>query len=145
MNYKIAVGGDHAGFELKNHLIKILSENGNSVQDYGPFSAESVDYPDYAHSVASAIEEQQHDFGILVCGSGNGVCMTANKHKGVRAALVWNEELAALAKQHNNANIICMAGRFISFEDAGKMVKAYMKSDFEGGRHRRRVRKIPNN
>jgi len=145
MIHKIAIGGDHAGFELKNHLIKILSENGNSVQDYGPFNAESVDYPDFAHLVASAIEDQEHDFGILVCGSGNGVCMTANKHKGIRAALVWDEEQAALAKKHNNANIICLAGRFISFEDAGKIVKSYLKSEFEGGRHRRRVRKIPFN
>ena len=141
MSKKIAIGGDHAGFELKNFVRDLLKEN-HDVTDFGPLTNESVDYPDFAHPLSQAIEKGEFDLGILICGSGNGVCMTANKHKGIRAALAWNEELAALARQHNNANILCLAGRFIEKELAEKIVKAFLEAEFQGGRHERRVNKI---
>lgn len=138
----IVIGGDHAGFEYKNHLSKALENAGLQVVDKGPFSAESTDYPDYAHPVANMVEEGNAAAGILICGSGNGVCMTANKHKGIRAALCWNEELAALARQHNNANILCIPARFVSEETALKMADVFLNTAFEGGRHENRVNKI---
>jgi ribose 5-phosphate isomerase B len=139
---KIAIGGDHAGFELKTKIKSFLESRGFSVKDFGTHSADSVDYPDYVHPLAMAIETGQFDLGILMCGSGNGVCMTANKHNKVRAALTWNEELAALARQHNNANVLCLPARFVDTEAAEKMVDVFLKSEFEGGRHERRVNKI---
>ncbi len=139
---KIALGGDHAGYQLKSKVAAQLAELGHEVEDFGPFSEDSVDYPDFAHPLAEAVETGKSEIGILICGSGNGVCMTANKHQGVRAALAWNEELAALARQHNNANVLCLAARFLQEEHAAKIVDAFLAADFEGGRHERRVDKI---
>lgn len=139
---KIAIGGDHAGFEYKDKLIPVLEELGYEVKDFGTYSSDSVDYPDFAHPVAEAVESNEYDKGILICGSANGVAITANKHQGIRAAICWNEELAALARQHNNANILCLPARFISPEEAEKITKIYLSTDFEGGRHSRRVGKI---
>jgi ribose 5-phosphate isomerase B len=138
----IAIGSDHAGFKLKNDLIAYLIEKGYDLQDFGPDNADSVDYPDYAHPVAESVESGENNLGILICGSGNGVCLTANKHKGIRAALAWEEEVAALARQHNNANIICLPARFVSKAKAFKIVDAFLEASFEGGRHERRVEKI---
>jgi ribose 5-phosphate isomerase B len=141
-NIKLAVGSDHAGFDLKKDLLVYLSEKGYSLDDMGPNSSDSVDYPDFAHKVASSVETKTCDLGILICGSGNGVCITANKHHGVRAALAWEPELASLARQHNNANVICIPARFVSQEKAFQIVDAYLDSAFEGGRHENRVNKI---
>jgi ribose 5-phosphate isomerase B len=141
-NKTIALGSDHAGFELKNEMLVRLVEQGYELLDMGPDSADSVDYPDYAHKVAAAVESGEAGCGILICGSGNGVCITANKHVGVRAALCWEPEISALAKQHNNANVICLPARFVSQEKAFDIVDAYMAADFEGGRHQNRVSKI---
>jgi ribose 5-phosphate isomerase B len=143
-NKTIALGSDHAGFELKNDLIVYLVEKGYELADMGPDSADSVDYPDYAHKVAIAVTDGSACCGILICGSGNGVCITANKHKGVRAALCWEPEISGLAKQHNNANVICLPARFISQEKAFAIVDAYLNMEFEGGRHSARVDKIEN-
>lgn len=139
---KIAIGGDHAGFEYKSKLITKLQENGHEVTDVGPFSEASVDYPDFAHPLAVSVEKGENDLGILICGSGNGVAITANKHQGIRAALCWTEELGALAKQHNNANVLCLPARFISFELATQIVLTFINTPFEGGRHLNRVNKI---
>ncbi len=138
----VVIGGDHAGFEYKVHVIKALQDAGLTVEDKGPYSADSTDYPDYAHPVADMVETGNAAAGILICGSGNGVCMTANKHKGIRAALCWNEELASLARRHNNANILCIPARFVSEETAMKMVDVFLNTAFEGGRHENRVNKI---
>jgi ribose 5-phosphate isomerase B len=138
----IAIGADHAGFEYKEQIKKHLELKGIKVEDFGTHSAESTDYPDYAHPVAQMVEEGKAGAGILICGSGNGVCMTANKHSQIRAALCWNEELALLARQHNNANIICLPSRFIDLSQAEKMVNVFLNTAFEGGRHERRVNKI---
>ena len=137
----ISIGNDHAGVDYKNYIIENLSENYN-IKNHGTDNDESVDYPDFAHQVAYDIENNISNVGILICGSGNGVAMTANKYKNVRAALCWNVQIADLAKQHNNANIICIPARFISKEEALKIVKSFIESDFEGGRHERRVKKI---
>lgn len=142
MSLKIAIGADHAGFDYKEGIVPFLKKNGYTVKDFGTYSADSTDYADFAHPVASAVESKEFDLGILICGSGNGVAMTANKHQGIRAALCWQEELASLARQHNNANILCMPQRFVSYELAEKMVKAFLAASFEGGRHERRVDKI---
>lgn len=139
---KIAIGGDHAGFEYKTELIPYLSSKGYEVKDFGPYSKESSDYPDFVHPVASEIERGNYDFGILICGSANGVAMTANKHQGIRAAIVWKPELAQLARQHNNANILCLPARFISLEEAKNFSELFLTTAFEGGRHQRRVDKI---
>jgi ribose 5-phosphate isomerase B len=141
-NLPVAIGADHAGFEYKEQVIKMLAAEGWQVVDKGTYSADSVDYPDFAHPVARMVEDGQATAGILICGSGNGVCMTANKHKGVRAALCWTEELASLSRQHNNANVLCIPSRFISPETAEKMVHAFLTTHFEGGRHEKRVNKI---
>lgn len=138
----LAIGSDHAGFEYKEALIKILSAHGWQVADKGTHSLDSTDYPDYAHPVAAMVESGEAAVGILVCGSGNGVCMTANKHAGIRAALCWNEELAILARQHNNANVLCIPSRFVSIEVAIAMADAFLSTAFEGGRHEKRVNKI---
>lgn len=140
--FKIAIGGDHAGFDYKEHLKSSIEAEGHEVRDFGPFSSASVDYPDFAHPLSNAVEKGDFDFGILICGSGNGVAISANKHQNVRAALCWNEELASLARQHNNANVLCIAARFTDFEECVKITKAFLSSQFEGGRHAIRVGKI---
>jgi ribose 5-phosphate isomerase B len=142
MIQKIAIGADHAGFSLKEHLRQWLEKNGHVTKDFGAYSNESADYPDFAHPVAIAVEKKQFDVGLLVCGSGNGVAMTANKHQGIRAAICWTEELAGLAREHNDANILCIPARFLSTEDAERILERFLHSTFEGGRHARRVDKI---
>lgn len=142
MGKKIAIGGDHAGFEYKGKMIQKLQSLGFEVKDFGPFSTDSVDYPDYVHPLSSALENGEFDLGIVICGSGNGVAITANKHQGIRAALCWNEDLAALARQHNNANVLAIPARFISYELAEKLAEIFLKTEFEGGRHANRVNKI---
>jgi ribose 5-phosphate isomerase B len=139
---KLAIGGDHAGFEFKQTLKKVLEALQHEVQDFGTHGPDSVDYPDFAHPVADAVESKEADLGILICGSANGVAMTANKHQGIRAAICWNKELAQLARQHNDANIICIPARFVSVELAEEMLKAFLSTSFEGGRHGKRVDKI---
>lgn len=139
---KIAIGCDHAGFEYKEGLKKWLADNGYETKDFGTYSKDAIDYPDFAHPVANAIEDKQFDLGILVCGSANGVAIVANKHQGIRAAICWNEELAALARQHNNANIVCLPARFIPYDMAEKITDRFLHESFEGGRHARRVSKI---
>lgn len=139
---KLAIGGDHAGFELKSALIKKLESEGHKVKDFGPYSDDSVDYPDFVHPLATAVHSGEFDFGIAICGSGNGVSMTANKHEGIRAALSWTPELARLARAHNDANILALPARFISQEIAEACVEAFLSEHFEGGRHQRRVEKI---
>lgn len=138
----IAIGADHAGFEYKEDLKKMLVNAGWKVEDKGTYSLDSVDYPDFAHPTAAMVESGAATAGILVCGSGNGVCMTANKHAGIRAALCWTEELASLARSHNNANMICIPARFIPISTAEKMTEVFLSTPFEGGRHERRVEKI---
>lgn len=140
---KVAFASDHAGFELKGVLIGYMKDKGYEVEDFGTFSSESCDYPDFAHPCARAVESGECDFGIAMCGTGNGITMTLNKHQGIRAALCWLPEIAALAKQHNNANILTLPARFISEEEAKKIVDAYLAAEFEGGRHQRRIDKIP--
>ena len=142
MDKKIAVGGDHAGFEYKTKLINVLEAAGYEVKDYGPYTSVSADYPDFVHPLCNAIEAGEFKQGILICGSGNGVAITANKHQGVRAALCWINEIAALARQHNDANIITLPARFISKEEAIEMVDAFLSTPFEGGSHQNRVNKI---
>ena len=137
---KIAIGADHAGFELKETVKANLS--GAEVKDFGTYSSASVDYPDFAHPVALAVESGEFDLGILVCGSANGVAITANKHQGIRAAICWTDELAALARSHNNANIVCLPARFISVDMAEKIIETFLSTDFEGGRHANRVNKM---
>ena len=138
----IAIGCDHAGFEYKEALLSFFKAEGLTYKDYGTYSKDSVDYPDFAHPVASAVEDGEAAFGILLCGSANGVAITANKHQGVRAAICWAEELASLARQHNNANIICIPCRFVEEVVAKKMVSLFMNTSFEAGRHQNRVDKI---
>lgn len=137
---KIAIGSDHAGFDYKEVLAAAMPAD--RYKDFGTYSNSSADYPDFAHPVASAVESGEFDLGILVCGSANGVAITANKHQGIRAAICWNEELAVLARSHNNANIVCIPARFISIDEAKKIVEAFFNTDFEGGRHATRVGKI---
>jgi ribose 5-phosphate isomerase B len=137
---KIAIGADHAGFDYKQALSVDIPAG--QLKDFGTYSSSSVDYPDFAHPVASAVESGEYDLGILVCGSANGVAITANKHQGIRAAICWNEELAVLARSHNNANIVCIPARFISIDEAKKIVEAFFTTEFEGGRHATRVGKI---
>lgn len=139
---KIAIGADHAGFDYKQNLIAELKAQGHDVVDFGTHSTDSVDYPDFAHPVASSVETKQTELGILICGSANGVAITANKHQGIRAAICWLPELAALARQHNNANVVCIPARFISLADASKIVSTFLITAFEAGRHDRRVEKI---
>lgn len=136
----IAIGGDHAGFEYKAELIKFLKDY--EVKDFGAYSAETVDYPDFAHPVALAVENKEYNVGILLCGSANGVAISANKHQGIRAALCWNEDVAKFARLHNDANIICIPARFVSLELAKQMVTLFLNTAFEGGRHADRVNKI---
>lgn len=139
---KIAFASDHAGFELKQKLIDYVKEKGFEIKDFGTYSEESCDYPDFAHPAALAVENGECNQGIAMCGSGNGMQMTLNKHQGIRAALCWEPELAALAKQHNNANILVLPARFIDENKAKSIVDAYLDSSFEGGRHQRRIDKM---
>lgn len=142
MSKKIAIGGDHAGYDYKRQLVAYLEKEGYEVKDFGPFSDASVDYPDYVHPLCEAIEAGEFPKGIVVCGSGNGVAITANKHQGIRAAICWNNELAALSRQHNDANVISIPARFVDYGLAEKMVVTFLSTDFEGGRHANRVNKI---
>lgn len=139
---KISIGADHAGFEYKQQLSDRLKEQGHQVTDYGTHSADSVDYPDFAHPVAVDVSDNKADLGVLVCGSANGVAMTANKHAKIRAAICWNEELATLSRSHNNANILCIPARFVSYQTAEGIMDKFIETSFEGGRHERRVNKI---
>jgi ribose 5-phosphate isomerase B len=143
MNTKtIAIGCDHAGFPFKDLIKKLLIAKDIKVIDHGTNSLDSVDYPDFVHPVANDVENGTADMGVLLCGSGNGVAITANKHQGVRAALCWMEEIAALARQHNDANIVCLPVRFTTPNQAEAIVNAFLKAEFEGGRHATRVGKI---
>ena len=139
----IAIGNDHAGVEVKERIQQHLINSGHKVINKGYDGEESVDYPDYIHRVAEEVEEKKADIGIIVCGSGNGAAMTANKHQGVRAAICWNKEIAKLAKQHNNANVISIPSRFLEKKEIEEIITAFLESKFEGGRHERRVKKIP--
>ena len=139
---KISIGNDHAGPEYKKAIVEMLKAKGYEVTNYGTDSADSVDYPDFAHAVANDISEAKADFGIIICGSGNGIAMAANKHEKVRAALCWMKEIAALARQHNNANIISIPARYTSIPQAVEMVDTFLNTEFEGGRHQTRVDKI---
>lgn len=139
---KLVIGGDHAGYELKKELLTYLLEKGYEVDDLGAYSADSVDYPDFAHPLAAQVETGKADLGILICGSANGVAMAANKHEKIRAAIAWKKELAELARSHNDANIICLPARYISVAEAKEIVDAFLDTPFEGGRHQRRVDKI---
>ena len=139
---RIAVGSDHAGFRYKDIIRDHLLQQGFKVEDCGTFSESSCDYPDYAHAVADAVEQGAAQFGVLVCGSANGVCITANKHAGIRAALCWEKEIAVLARSHNNANVICLPARFVTPEAAIEMTDVFLQTAFEGGRHQARVQKI---
>ena len=139
---KLAIGSDHAGFEYKEKLKKWLENREYQLKDFGTDSVDSTDYPDFAHPVSRVVENKEFDLGILLCGSANGVAITANKHQGIRAAICWNEELAILARKHNDANILCVPARFIDFPLTEKIVDAFLRTDFEGGRHSLRVNKI---
>lgn len=139
----IGLAADHAGFELKEYVKRWLAAKGLNCKDFGTDSDASVDYPDYAHPLASAVEAGECYPGIAICGSGNGISMTLNKHQGIRAALCWNEEIARLARSHNDANVLVMPGRFIDTAEADKILTAFFAADFEGGRHQRRIDKIP--
>ena len=140
---KLAIASDHAGFTLKEHIKEYLNKKGYEIKDFGSYSDESSDYPDFAHPFASAIEKGEFDLGISMCGSGNGINITANKHSGIRSALCWEVEIAALARQHNDANVCALPARFISDEEAEKIVDSFLNTKFEGGRHQRRIDKIP--
>jgi len=139
---KIAIGNDHAGTDYKNTILKYLQSEGYEVVNYGTDTEESVDYPDFVHPVADDVENEKVDFGIIICGSGNGANMTANKHQKVRSALCWTKEITALAREHNDANILSIPARFTSIPQALEMVKTFLSTEFEGGRHQRRVKKI---
>lgn len=139
---QIAIGSDHAGFELKETIKAYLTTKGIMVKDFGPDSDARADYPDYAHPVATFVENNENVFGILICGSGNGINMTANKHQAIRSALCWMPEIAELARLHNNANILVLPARYISIEEAKKCVDVFFTTEFEGGRHTDRVNKI---
>lgn len=139
---KIAIGNDHAATKYKDAIVKYLEKQGIDVENHGTDQEESVDYPDFIHPVSNAVEQDQVDFGIVLCGSGNGAAMTANKHEKIRCALCWNFEITSLARQHNNANIISLPARFITLDEAIKMVDIFLSTTFEGGRHQRRVDKV---
>lgn len=138
----VAIGADHAGFDYKEAIKTFLEEKQLQVKDFGTYSTESSDYADFAHPTAGSVEKGETAFGILICGSANGVAITANKHQQICAALCWNDEIAALARKHNKANIICIPARFVTIDEAKKMVETFISTPFEGGRHERRVNKI---
>ena len=139
----ISIGNDHAGPDYKFAIVKYLQEKGIQVNNYGTDSTDSVDYPDFVHPVAKDVIEKKADFGILICGSANGVAMTANKYQEIRAGLCWTKEIVELIRQHNNANVLCIPARFTAIPQAIKMVETFLNTEFEGGRHQRRVDKIP--
>ena len=139
----IGLCSDHAGFELKEQVKTWLESKGLSYQDFGTHSTDSCDYPDYAHPMAQAVEAGNVYPGIAICGTGNGIGMTLNQHQGIRAALCWNAEIAQLARAHNDANVLVMPGRFISWDEAEKILEVFFATEFEGGRHQRRIDKIP--
>lgn len=139
---KLAIASDHAGVTYKAAIVAMLNEKGFEVIDFGPETEESVDYPDYAHLVANSVVSKESELGILLCGSGNGINMSANKHQEIRSALSWTPEIASLARQHNNANIVALPARFVSLEEAKAIVNTFLDTSFEGGRHQRRVNKI---
>ena len=143
MKNTIAIANDHAGFEMKKIIIKHLEEKGYDTKDFGSHTADIVDYPDFAHPLASAIESEEYTFGITLCGSGNGINMVTNKHQNVRAALCWNSEIADLARRHNDANVCSIPARFIDQETAKNIVDTFLTTAFEGGRHIGRIEKIP--
>jgi len=138
----IAIGGDHAGFEAKQKIITFLNDKQIKYSDFGTYSNESVDYPDFAHPVALAVENKEYNLGILICGSGQGVNITANKHQGIRSALCWNAEIATLSRQHNDANVLAIPGRFLTDAEIIAIVEAFLNTNFEGGRHANRTQKI---
>ncbi len=138
----IAIGADHAGFEYKTELVKHLNDAGYQVSDFGTYSTDSVDYPDFAHPTATAVQNGDCGCGILLCGSANGVAITANKHQGIRAGIAWQKEIAELVRKHNNANIVCIPARFVSLHQAIDIIDIFLKTSFEGGRHETRVNKI---
>ncbi|MEY3946959.1 MAG: hypothetical protein RJB03_1665 [Bacteroidota bacterium] len=138
----ISIGSDHAGFAYKEAIKLHLEKAGHQVTDCGTFTEASCDYPDYAHAVAASVEKGETEKGVLICGSANGVCITANKHAGIRAALCWEKEIASLARAHNDANVVCLPARFISLESANEITDIFMSTPFEGGRHANRVNKI---
>ena len=140
---KVAIGNDHAGYHLKIRTMKWLEEQGFEVVNYGTDSSDSVDYSDFAHQVAQVVEDQEYDMGVLICGTGQGVAITANKHPGIRASLCWNPEIAQLARLHNNSNILCLPGGFMDKEKIFKILDNFFHTGFEGGRHQRRLSKIP--
>lgn len=140
---KIIIASDHAGFRLKEKLVKWLITSMYEVKDLGCFSEDSVDYPDYAHPLALAVEKGDYDYGITICGSGNGINMACNKHQKIRSAVCWNEEISKLARSHNDANICALPGRFLNEAEALLIVKTFLNTSFEGGRHKRRIDKIP--
>ena len=140
---KVAVAADHAGFRIKESLVKYLVKEGVEVKDFGCFSDESIDYPDFAHPAAAAVEASKYQYGITVCGSGNGINMVANKYPGIRSALCWSEEISRLARAHNDANICALPGRFISETEAMLIVRTFLTTPFDGGRHQKRIDKIP--
>lgn len=142
---KIALASDHAGFKLKQEVIKYLKNQGHIVKDFGAFSDNSSDYPDYAHPLASAVENKDFELGISMCGSGNGINITANKHQGIRSALCWTDKIAELARLHNDANICALPARFVTTDQAFKIIEKFLNTKFEGGRHSRRIQKIPQN
>lgn len=141
---KIILASDHAGFTIKEHIKAFLLKQDIEVLDYGTFSYDSVDYPDFSHAAALQVTEEIDSTGILICGSGNGICMTANKHVGIRAALCWNEEIALMARAHNDANILCMPGRYVTVLEAEAITTTFLNTKFEGGRHLLRINKIEN-
>lgn len=139
MNLRISIGADHGGYEIKQILKKWLNSKTSVINDFGTTSNDSVDYPFFAHSVAKSIQNHECDFGILVCGSGQGMCITANKYSKIRAALCWDKTIATLARQHNNANILVVPGRFVRSDQAIEIVEAFLSTEFEGGRHQKRI------
>ena len=139
---KLSIGSDHAGFNYKEAIKDHLIGAGHDVEDCGTFTETSCDYPDYAHAVAASVEQGKSQMGVLICGSANGVCITANKHAAIRAALCWEKEIAVLARSHNDANVICIPARFVSIDDALQMADVFIATEFEGGRHALRVGKI---
>ena len=141
---KIGVASDHAGYEYKNRLAELLTKKGYDVADYGTYSDVSCDYSDYAHALGDAVERKEVDLGVALCGTGNGMAMSLNKHKGIRAGLAWNSEIGRLVKAHNNANVLVMPARFISYQMATRILNIWLTTEFEGGRHQRRIDKICN-
>ncbi|MBR4166841.1 MAG: RpiB/LacA/LacB family sugar-phosphate isomerase [Bacteroidales bacterium] len=139
---KIGVASDHAGYEYKNRLAELLTKKGYNVADYGTYSDVSCDFPDYAHALGDAVDRKEVDLGVALCGTGNGMAMSLNRHKGVRAGLAWNSEIGRLVKAHNNANVLVMPARFISYQMATRILNTWLTTTFEGGRHQRRIDKI---